>query len=59
MFSLICTWINGWVNNCEAGDLRGHHAHYDAIVMSNHGIDLIILPHYDLKPWMVDIYIMF
>ena len=22
MFSLICTWINGWVNNGEAGDLR-------------------------------------
>ena len=29
MFSLICAWINGWVNNCEAGDLRRHHAHYD------------------------------
>ena len=23
-------WINGWVNNCEAGDLRRHRAHYDA-----------------------------
>ena len=22
MFSLICLWINGWVNNREAGDLR-------------------------------------
>ena len=32
-FSLICAWINGWVNNCEAGDLRRHHAHYDVIVM--------------------------
>ena len=21
-FSLICVWINGWVNNGEAGDLR-------------------------------------
>ena len=30
-FSLI--WINGWVNNCEAGDLRRHQAHYDIIVM--------------------------
>ena len=20
MFSLICAWINGWVNNCKAGD---------------------------------------
>ena len=32
LFSLIC-WINGWVNNGEAGDLRRHRAHYDAIVM--------------------------
>ena len=33
MFSLICAWINGWVNNREAGDLRCHRAHYDVIVM--------------------------
>ena len=33
MFSLICAWINGWVNNHEAGDLRHHHAHYDVSVM--------------------------
>ena len=33
MFSLICAWINGWVNNGEAGDLRRHRAHYDVIVM--------------------------
>ena len=33
MFSLICAWINGWINNHEAGHLRCHHAHYDAIVM--------------------------
>ena len=33
MFSLICAWINGWVNNREAGDLRGHLAHYDVSVM--------------------------
>ena len=26
-------WINGWVNNPEAGDLRRHYAHYDVIVM--------------------------
>ena len=29
MFSLICAWINGWVNNHEAGGLRRHRAHYD------------------------------
>ena len=33
MFPLICVWINGWVNNCEAGDLRRHRAHYGVIVM--------------------------
>ena len=33
MFSLICAWINGWVNNRKAGDLRRHRAHYDVIVM--------------------------
>ena len=27
MFSLICAWINGWVNNRQAGDLRLHHGH--------------------------------
>ena len=33
MFSLICVWINGWVNNRQAGDLRRYRAHYDVIVM--------------------------
>ena len=33
MFSLICVWINGWVNNREAGDLRRYHTHYDVSVM--------------------------
>ena len=33
MFSLICVWINDWVNNREAGDLRRYHAHYDVIIM--------------------------
>ena len=33
MFSLICTWTNGWINNQDAGDLRRHRAHYDVIVM--------------------------
>ena len=33
MFSLICVWINDWVNNRGAGDLRRYRAHYDVIVM--------------------------
>ena len=33
VFFFICVWINGWVNNREAGDLRRYQAHYDVIVM--------------------------
>ena len=33
MFSLICAWINGWVNTGEAGDLRRHRAQYDVTLM--------------------------
>ena len=33
MFSLICIWINSWVNNREAGDLRPYHFHYDVTTM--------------------------
>ena len=31
MFSLIWAWINGWVNNREAGDLRRDRAHFDVV----------------------------
>ena len=34
MVSLIYTWINDWINNREAGDLRRQHGHYDVIVMN-------------------------
>ena len=33
MFSSICAWMNGCVNNREAGDLRHHRAHYDVTIM--------------------------
>ena len=33
IFSLICTWSNGWVNNREAGEMRRQLTHYDVIVM--------------------------
>ena len=36
MFSLICAWRNGWVNDREAGNLRRHHAHYGITVMCHH-----------------------
>ena len=35
IFSFICVWMNDWVNNREAGDLRRHRGHYDVIVMNN------------------------
>ena len=38
MFSLIWAWINGWVNNREAGDLRRYRAQYDVIVMINKAV---------------------
>ena len=33
MFSLICAWMKGWVNNREAGDLRRYCAHNDVTLM--------------------------
>ena len=33
VFSLICAWINGLVNNCEACDLGHRRAHFDVTVM--------------------------
>ena len=33
VFSLICAWINGIINNHEAGYLSRHRAHYDVIIM--------------------------
>ena len=47
MLSLICVWINDWVNNREAGDLRRHRTHYDVIVMCY--IDHLKRGHHDLK----------
>ena len=34
MFSLICVWINGWVNHRESSDLRRRRAQHDVIVMN-------------------------
>ena len=45
MFSLIYTWINGWVNNRDAGDLRYYRTHYDVIVMHR----LVVLTHWSLE----------
>ena len=45
MLPLICVWINGWVNNRKAGDLRRHRAHYDVTIMKRYMID--ISPHWE------------
>ena len=42
MFTLICVWINGCVNNSKAGDLRCYCAHYGVTVMESY---LITLKH--------------
>ena len=33
VFSFICAWTNGWVNNWDVGDLRRHRVHCYVIVM--------------------------
>ena len=44
MFALLCAWINGWVNNREADDLRRFRAHYDVIVMGYIVLTPTIIP---------------
>ena len=55
MFSLICAWINGWVNNCKAGDLKRYCAHYDVIVMSylNTEMEKVAHIHPSQRQWPV------
>ena len=49
MFSLICVWINGWVNSREAGDLRRYGAHYDVIVMWYYRLVILNTPSANLQ----------
>ena len=60
MLSLICVWINGWVNNREAGDLRCYRVHYDVTVMNRIIFNIILIATYivcdypeRLKPFRV------
>ena len=41
MFSLICVWTNGWVNNRDASDLRRHCAHCDVTVIQSFDVSLL------------------
>ena len=44
MFSMIYAWISCSVNNCAAGDLRCHHAHYDITVMLKFDLSSTAVP---------------
>ena len=48
MFSLICAWINAWVNNREAGDLRRHCGHYDVNEMASEQKHIIFMTWYKI-----------
>ena len=52
MFYFICVWINSWVNNREAGDLRPYRAHYDVTVMSQ--VNMVV-PYGKAPIWYQDI----
>ena len=54
MFCLICAWINGWVNNREAGDLRRHRSHYDVTVMGILPERIAIKSHQWCIAWLME-----
>ena len=54
----ICAWINAWVNNREAGDLRRHRAHYGVTVMTSYFhilgyIEVPLICWYVYPPWHI------
>ena len=51
MFSLICVWISGWVNNREAGDLRRYRAHHDVTVMPSNHVDVLHIAFTESNQW--------
>ena len=56
MFSLICAWIKGWVNNRKAGDLRCNRARYDVSVMwITNSMCLVFMSMYMLYMEWVDV----
>ena len=56
VFSLICIWINGWIDNREAGDSRRHRAKYDVTVMNTrYGWDVISIWSIYWSPLIDDI----
>ena len=59
MFSLIWAWINGRVNNREAGDLRHHRGHYDVTVMMDCVVTEVNCIFVAVIMWCYCIYILF
>ena len=57
MFSLIWTWINSWVNNPEAGDLRRHRAHCDVSVMSGRFVFRVVYSLWNSTRVFVDAHV--
>ena len=57
MFSLMCVWINGWVNNDNVGDLRRYRVHCDVTVMKTNFCDWFPLTINILNPHMNAIWI--
>ena len=62
MFSLICAWMNGWVNTLGVGDLRRHRAHYDVTVMVVSCVKMFLVHHLlhsvqwsSIKKWTITI----
>ena len=53
-FSKICAWIDGCVNNREAGGLRRNRAHYDVIVMNTHRTIAALLTPCEGNPLFTD-----
>ena len=51
-FRWSASWINVWVNNREAGDLRRHRAHYDIIVMISSSINFFRVPGISPVQWV-------
>ena len=49
MFSFICIWINSWVKNREAGDLRRLRTHYYVIVMITRLKSFMVFQMYNLS----------
>ena len=52
-FSLICAWINDWVNNREADDLRRHQAYCDVTVVF---VELILRRVFTYTALLVRVY---